>query len=413
MDFKYREILLNDRQLGPYPLEKLQRVETATTHHTEETQRRSLADTPFSKALRGELGAAVKNANETFFGSEPLLAALTGVQSHMTTYRLPDIAPDKAPIPDDPSVLTRHIKALAYFLGADMVGVCRLPPSAVYSSDAEGNAVEAHYAFAVVVLNVKKTDTIRASYGLEWIDDPVSFQVYQRCGVQCLNLADYIRRLGYPAVPAVAGTYPNLMTPLIIEAGLGEGSRMGIAVNPFVGASFKAAAVLTDLPLKPDQPIDFGLQEYCKTCKICAEQCPMHAVSDRDQEVYNGYATWRQNRNLCHVGVMTNEVGNMCQRCTKLCPWNRPDNRPEDFRNWDGNLGFLYDSVNRQAQRMKDNNFIDPDEFTGKWWFPLAYRDGKLAEAPEFNYETHVQRQRLLRERKDAGLPWSAATDYF
>ena len=57
----------------------------------------------------------------------------------------------------------------------------------------------------------------------------------------------------------------------------------------------------------------------------------MHAVSDRDKEEYNGYETWRQNRNLCHVGVMTNPVGNMCQRCTKMCPWNRPDNRPEDF----------------------------------------------------------------------------------
>ena len=54
------------------------------------------------------------------------------------------------------------------------------------------------------------------------------------------------------------------MTPLIIEAGLGEGSRLGIALNPFVGASFKAAAVLTDLPLEVDKPIDFGLQEYCK-----------------------------------------------------------------------------------------------------------------------------------------------------
>jgi ferredoxin len=412
MDFRYREILMSDGQLGPYPLEKLPRVETATTHHTAETQRRSFSESPFACALRGELGPAVKAGTERFKSREPLLAAMTGVHFHLARYKLPEMATEKAPIPDDPHVLTRHIKSLAYFLGADMVGVCRLPQSAVYSSDAEGNPIKADYKYAVVVLNVKKTDTIRASYGREWIDDPVSFQVYQQCGLQCEAMADYILRLGYPAFPSIVGTYPNLMTPLIIEAGLGEGSRLGIAVNPFVGASFKAAAVLTDLPLEVDKPIDFGLQEYCKTCKICAEQCPMHAVSDRDKEVYNGYETYRQNRNLCHAGVMTNPVGNMCQHCTKMCPWNRPDNRPEDFRDWNGDLKFIYDSVNRQAKRLRDNNFVDPDEFTNKWWFPLEFKDGKLTDAPEFDYAAHEQRQRQLQERKEAGLQWSVAPDY-
>ncbi len=83
-----------------------------------------------------------------------------------------------------------------------MVGVCRLPQSAVYKVDYDGNPVEADYQYAIVVLNVKDTDTIRASCGREWIDDPVSFQVYQQCGLQCLNLADYICRLGNPAFRA-------------------------------------------------------------------------------------------------------------------------------------------------------------------------------------------------------------------
>jgi ferredoxin len=413
MDFRYRDILLNDEQLGPYPLEKLPRAEAATTRHTAETKRRSLSETPFSKALRGELGPAVKAGTGTFFKREPLLAAMTGVHFHLAGYKLPEMAEEKAPIPDDPRLLSRHIKALAYFLGADMAGICRLPQSAVYSSDADGKPVEADYKYAVVVLNVKDTDTIRASYGREWIDDPVSFQVYQRCGVQCQVIADYILRLGYPAFPSIVGTYPNLMTPLIIEAGLGEGSRLGIALTPFVGASFKAAAVLTDLPLEPDKPIDFGLQEYCRTCRICAEQCPMHAVSDREKEVYNGYGTYRQDRDRCHAGVMTNPVGNMCQRCTKICPWNRPDNRPEDFRNWNGNLKHLYDSVNRQAQRLRDNDFVEPDELKNKWWFPLEYRDGVLTDAPEFDYAAHKARQKQLHGREDAGLPRSAAPEYF
>ncbi len=208
---------------------------------------------------------------------------------------------------------------------------------------------------------------------------------------------------GYPAFANIAGTYKTLMTPLIIEAGLGEGSRLGIALNPFVGAAFKAAAVLTDLPLVPDKPIDFGLQKYCAECRICAEQCAMHAVSDREKEVYNGYETYRLNERLCLSGVMTNPIGNMCQRCTKTCPWNRPDNRPEDFRNWDGDLSYLYDSVERQAKRMRENNFVEPDEHKNKWWLPLAYEDGILTDAPEFDYSSHAARMEQVAQKKKAG----------
>jgi ferredoxin len=412
MDFRYREILTGDGQLGPYPLEKLPRVETATTHHTEKTRKRSLTEAAFMRAERGEYGQAVKEGSKKFMQREPILASLTDVHFHLARYQLPEMANEKAPLPGDPLVITRHIKSMAYFLGADMVGVCRLPQSAVYSSDKDGNPIEANYKYAVVVLNVKDTSSIRASYGREWIDDPLSFQVYQQCGIQCLNLAGYILRLGYPAFPSIVGTYKNLMTPLIIESGLGEGSRIGIAVNPFVGASFKVAAVLTDLPLVPDKPIDFGLQKYCAECKICAEQCPMHAVSDRGKETYNGYETYRHNFKLCYTGIMTNPVGNYCQRCTKTCPWNRPDNKPEDFKNWDGNLQYLYDSVERQARRMRENNFIEPTEYKNKWWFPLENKNGELTDAPEWNYDNHFARMKQVAKKKEAGENWSVKPDW-
>lgn len=402
MDFKYREILTGDGQLGPYPLEKLPRVDIATTRPSESTVRRSYDDQPFAAARRGELGKAVQEGERRFFKSEPLLAAMTGFHSYLSKYELPPVAEVKAPLPDDRRILTRHIKSLAYFLGADMVGVCRLPKTAVYSNDLKGLPIDCDYEYAITIINVKHTDTIRASYGREWIDDPVSFQVYQQCGLQCENIADYIRRLGYPAFPSIVGTYPTLITPLIIESGLGEGSRLGIAVNPFVGAAFKAAAVLTDFPLEPDKPVDFGLQEYCGSCKICAEQCFMHAISGREKETYNGYETYRQDRNLCFSGIMTNPIGNFCQRCAKTCPWNRPDNRPEDFRDWDGSLSYLYESVNRQAEHMRANDFVEPDEHKNKWWLPLEYKDGGIVEAPEFDYKIHFARMEKLKKGKSS-----------
>ena len=412
MDFQYRDILTGSGQLGPYPLEKLRRADPSASCHTDATRRRSQGETASARARRGEYGQRVTDGVRKFDKREPVLAALTDVHFHLSKCQMPEIAKNKAPLPGDPAVITRHIKSLAYFFGADMVGVCRLPESAVYETDTEGRPVEADYRFAIVVLNVKKTDTVRASYGREWIDDPVSFQVYQRCALQCLNMADYILRLGYPAYPSIVGTYKTMMTPLIIESGLGEGSRIGIALNPFVGAAFKAAAVLTDLPLIPDKPIDFGLREYCAECKICAEQCPTGAISDREIETYNGYKTYRHNFKRCFSGMMTNPVGNFCQRCTKTCPWNRPDNKPEDFLNWNGDLRYLYDSVKRQARRMIENSFIEPDEYKNKWWLPLENDNGVLTDAPEWNYDNHFFRMKQVAAKKEAGENLSTGPDW-
>jgi epoxyqueuosine reductase QueG len=179
------------------------------------------------------------------------------------------------------------------------------------------------------------------------------------------------------------------MPQLVIESGLGEASRMGIALNPFVGASFKVSAVLTDLPLETDRPIDFGLQDYCTNCKICAEQCPTQAITYGEKEIYNGYETWPLNYRNCVSGIATNNIGNICQRCTKICPWNRPDNRPEDLLDWDGSIELLHASVNRQAERMQQNGYREPEEYTDKWWFPLVEDEkGNLTEGSEFDYKT-------------------------
>ena len=69
--------------------------------------------------------------------------------------------------------------------------------------------------------------------------------------------------------------------------------------------------------------------------------------------------------------------------------------------------------MNRQAQHLKDNNFVELDEYRNKWWFPLEFKDGKLTDAPEFDYEAHERRLRQLLERKEANRQWSAAPDYF
>ena len=399
MDMKYREILTGDKPLGEYPLHMLKRVMQPTSRYAGEIKRRGPEETAFERAASGEYGEDIAGLSRKFHGREPVLASFAALQAHIAEFTLPPVAEEKAPVPEDPHALSRHIKSFAYFAGADMVGICRLPQSALYLRTEDGEEIDCGLKYAIVLLNVKHAATIRSSYGREWIDDPTSFAVYQRCACQAQVLAGYIRRLGWPAETSIFNKYMTLMPQLVIEAGLGEGSRMGIALNPFVGSTFKVSVVLTDLPLETDQPIDFGLQDYCSNCRICAEQCATQAISFGDKEIYNGYETWPLKYRNCITGVLTNKYGNICERCTKVCPWNRPGTGPEDFLGWDGSLEALYDSVNRQAERLRENGFREPEEYTDKWWLPLSYIDGALADSPEFDYAELDRRLESLAKK--------------
>ena len=105
--------------------------------------------------------------------------------------RLPDgmVAAHKAPIPEDPQVLSRHIKETAYFLRADAVGICKLPPYAVYSHnydpdnpDSPGIPVELTHKYAIAILIDQDWRTASAFTGSDWISNSMSFLAYSNSG---------------------------------------------------------------------------------------------------------------------------------------------------------------------------------------------------------------------------------------
>ncbi|OQX54986.1 MAG: hypothetical protein B5M54_04170, partial [Candidatus Aminicenantes bacterium 4484_214] len=80
---------------------------------------------------------------------------------------------------------------------------------------------------------------------------------YSRMAVTATTLAEFIRYLGYRAIPAGNGV--GLSIPMAIDAGLGELGRMGLLVTPKYGPRVRLAKVITDMPLLPDAPIRFGV----------------------------------------------------------------------------------------------------------------------------------------------------------
>ena len=165
----------------------------------------------------------------------------------------------------------------------------------------------------------------------------------------------------------------------MLMAGIGEMSRIGIVLNPFLGTRFKAAVITTDLPLEADLPVDFGLQEFCRVCLKCADECHANAIPKGDKEITNGYENWRFDAERCSKFRVGNPHGSACGRCIKACPWNKPEDRIHDLVRWI----IQYVPLLNSFMVKMDNVFgYGKRDKKYKWWFDLEEVDGVI-KVPE------------------------------
>ena len=364
---------------GPYPMEKLKRVEKPTIKITDKVQRFDEREHGFARTMRGDFGPGPAGERMRFVPKYPLGAAFVNMTMAMAPMVDGEVAPNKAPITEEPEALSRHIKRLGYFLRADIVGICRLPEYAVYSHDMMGNKVELDHKNAIVLVVDQDHDTMLGSTGDDWISGSQSFIGYSNSALMSCIMADYIRRLGYPARAHHAMNYQVLVVPLLLWAGIGEMSRAGIVLNPFLGTRFKAAVVTTDMPLAPDKPVDFGLQEFCEKCLKCAVECHSNAIPAGGKVMHNGYETWHFDAEQCSKFRVTNPNGSACGRCIKVCPWNKPEGWTHDLVRWMVKHAPLLD---RFLVKMDDVWGYGKQDKRYKWWFDLEDVDGVL-KVPE------------------------------
>jgi len=382
----------NTKRLDPYPVEILKRVDRPTSLvKDEEVPRLDERESGFNRALRGDFGPYLSKERHRFVSKHPLSGAL--VQMQYTLSQIIDgiVAANKAPLPDDPELMSRHVKETVYFLRADLVGICELPPYAVYSHSMEtGEPIELNHKYAIAIVIDQDWKTADATVGNDWISNSMSFLAYSTSGFIACILADYIRRLGYPARAHHARNYQVVVPPILLSAGIGEMCRIGdIVLNPFLGPRFKAAVVTTDLPLAIDKPIDFGLQDFCSKCGQCARYCPGGAISFDEKVIFNGYEKWFNDVEKCTGQRVGNKEGSGCGVCVAVCPWNKPYTPFHRFVGWTmRNIPF--------ARRFAAWG----DEFMGytkpklehKWWFDLEDVDGVLRIPPHAGRRGNNQR---------------------
>lgn len=373
----YPEILSGDIQLGPYPMEKLKHVDQPTTRITDNIKRIDERDNGFSRVELGLLGPLAQREYSRFCQKYPLTVAMWEIPPQFALVADGEVAPHKAPVPDAPKILSAHIKGLGYFLRADIVGICRLPQWSLYTFDRDNNPVACDHEFAICIVIDQDYRTMKSSRGDDLISCSQSFLSYNTSAFISCMIASYIRKLGYSARAHFdvgrGGTYQMVVTPLLLLSGIGEICRAGIVLNPFLGTRFKASVVTTNLPLEPDRPIDFGLQEFCQKCLKCARECPSKAIPHGDKVMYNGYETWRFDGDRCATYRVTNQNGSACGRCIKVCPWNKPQGWTHDVARW---MVKHTPFVDRFLVKMDDIWGYPKPDTRYKWWLDLEERDG-------------------------------------
>ncbi|MBZ0218753.1 MAG: hypothetical protein K8F25_19510, partial [Fimbriimonadaceae bacterium] len=186
-----------------------------------------------------------------------------------------------------------------------------------------------------------------------------------------IQLANYIRNLGYDAVGSMNDT--GLVIPYAVKAGLGEYGRHQMVITPEFGPRVRFSKIFTNLPLEVDVPKRQGISKFCDICTECADACPPKALPygppeavKPNKSTITGVRKWSANCEKC-FGYWV-KLASDCAICMRVCPFNR------GYKNWKDRLFFklatsrfrkfalAWDKRSNRAARVKP----------GKWWEKMA-----------------------------------------
>ena len=365
--------------MGRYPMERIKRVPEATTLVIpEEIERVPVRAGGFPRAGHGDMGPKFQKELAVFSYKTPQAQAYIQQIGEMVPYQDGEVAPERAPGTSDPDRNAAALKAFAHHLGGDMVGVCEVPEYAWYSHNGKGEVITPRHKYGVVILLDQGYETMEGASGDDWVSGAQSMRAYMR-GAQIAGLmAEHLRSLGFSSRSHTNRDSEVLHIPLVLEAGLGELSRIGeLVLNPFVGPRFKSVVLTTDMPLTPDRKIDFGLQDFCNKCTKCARECPCGAIEFGDKIMFNGYEMWKPDVEKCTKYRLGNMRGSACGRCMKTCPFNIEGVLAERVFLWSAiKLPFTRKFIANLDDKV-GNGSINPIK---KWWWDLEFKDGRTIE---------------------------------
>ena len=145
------------------------------------------------------------------------------------------------------------------------------------------------------------------------------FGTYETEGALILDLADYIRSLGYHAQIHSPNDNSAPYIPMFVSAGLGQLGANGQLLSPHFGSRARLAIITTDAAVTYDEPVDYGIHKFCQICQVCVNRCPGRAIT-QDKVWWRGVEKNKLIYERCRP-VMARYDG--CAVCMKTCPVQR------------------------------------------------------------------------------------------
>lgn len=243
---------------------------------------------------------------------------------------LRDPPAEKVPF-DSPAAASAEIKRVGKLFGADLIGVTAYDERWVYThkyshrlESEKPNVMPDGLKHVIVVAKAMDHGLIETVPSA--LSGTATGWGYSEDTLTLLALGQYIRNLGYQAVPNLNDT--ALSIPLAIQAGLGEYGRHGMLITKEYGPRVRFGKIFTDRPLVDDQPVSFGVKEFCEACRRASDACPVQAIPDSapSERIHNrsnlvGVRKWNVDAEKC-FGFWTSQNSD-CSICIRVWPYNK------------------------------------------------------------------------------------------
>ena len=250
-----------------------------------------------------------------------------------------------------PVEASRVVTKAAKYYGAVGVGFCILDRRWVYSHDLQGREIlfedveEWYETDEKVVIPESHRYVIALTVPMEFEEiqyapaalNPTSNMGYSRMPMLASTVAEFIRGLGWHAIPC--GNDTALSVPIAIQAGLGHVGRHSRLITWERGSMVRICKVFTDLPLAPSPMAPDGIIEFCEVCKKCARLCPSGSITMGERgyiglsEANNpGVFKWYADEDECLR--YWREVGTGCAICFRVCSFTKPNTSLHRLIKW-------------------------------------------------------------------------------
>jgi len=261
-----------------------------------------------------------------------------------------DVEPTGTP---NPGVdLTDDIRDKARKLGFGEVGFTRYDDRYTYAHR-KGWPKFQNVICLALEQDYRQTQTIPSLDG-----EYAHYGTYEVEAEMAIELADHIRSLGYHAQMHLDSADSGAYIPMFVNAGLGQLGANGQLLSPHFGSRSRLAMITTDAPVTYDEPVDYGMFNFCQVCQVCVDRCPGRALI-RDKVWYRGVQKNKVIYERCRP-VMANYDG--CGICMKVCPIQKYGMKPvmEHYVETGDVLGKGTDNL--EGFTLRGDGYYGPDK---------------------------------------------------